>query len=105
MPREFVVGSEFIRLEPLTEQEAEAGSPLQVVAMQDGQAMRVAEEGLVSVGWHRDLESVQVTTLTRDPASKETRQEGPYIDLDRRGINDLIRQLRRARDQAYGRDE
>ncbi len=30
---------------------------------------------------------------------------GMYVNLDRRGINELIRTLRRARDQAYGRDE
>jgi hypothetical protein len=28
-----------------------------------------------------------------------------YVDLTRNGINDLIRNLRRARDQAFGRDE
>lgn len=32
-------------------------------------------------------------------------QSGWYIDLNRRGINELIRVLRRARDQAFGRDE
>lgn len=31
--------------------------------------------------------------------------DGFFVDVDRRGINDLIRHLRRARDQAYGRDE
>lgn len=31
--------------------------------------------------------------------------DGFYIDLDRRGMNELIRNLRRARDQAFGRDE
>jgi hypothetical protein len=30
---------------------------------------------------------------------------GWFCDLDRRGINELIRHLRRARDQAFGRDE
>ena len=30
---------------------------------------------------------------------------GWFCSLDRRGINDLIRKLRRARDQAFGRDE
>lgn len=30
---------------------------------------------------------------------------GFYVDLDRRGINELIRVLRRARDAAYGKDE
>lgn len=32
-------------------------------------------------------------------------QEGFYVDLNREGINRLIRNLRRARDQAFGRDE
>lgn len=31
--------------------------------------------------------------------------DGYYVDLDRRAVNDLIRKLRRARDQAFGRDE
>jgi hypothetical protein len=30
---------------------------------------------------------------------------GNYVQMDRRGINQLIRNLRRARDQAFGRDE
>ena len=30
---------------------------------------------------------------------------GVWSDLDREGCNDLIRVVRRARDQAYGRDE
>ena len=33
------------------------------------------------------------------------RTSGFYLDLDRKGINDLIRYLRRARDQAFGKDE
>jgi hypothetical protein len=31
--------------------------------------------------------------------------DGFYVGLDRRGINKMIRALRRARDQAFGRDE
>lgn len=30
---------------------------------------------------------------------------GMYMQLDRRGCNELIRKVRRARDQAFGRDE
>ena len=30
---------------------------------------------------------------------------GMYMQLDRRACNDLIRKIRRARDQAFGRDE
>lgn len=32
-------------------------------------------------------------------------QAGYYVNLDRRGINELIRTLRRARDAAFGKDE
>lgn len=32
-------------------------------------------------------------------------RSGFYLDLDRAGINAVIRSLRRARDQAFGRDE
>lgn len=32
-------------------------------------------------------------------------QEGFWVDLDRAGINAVIKNLRRARDQAFGRDE
>jgi hypothetical protein len=31
--------------------------------------------------------------------------QGFYVNLDRKGVNALIRHLRRARDQAFGRDE
>jgi hypothetical protein len=31
--------------------------------------------------------------------------DGFYVDLNRKGINELIRNLRKARDRAYGRDE
>jgi hypothetical protein len=32
------------------------------------------------------------------------RAYGVFMDLDRRGINDLVQYLRRARDQAFGKD-
>ena len=47
------------------------------------------------------------TQMLREPGTEivYVAQDGWHIDLDRRGINDLIRNLRRARDQAFGRDE
>lgn len=33
------------------------------------------------------------------------RAHGVFMDLDRRGINQVIRHLKRARDQAFGKDE
>jgi hypothetical protein len=46
-------------------------------------------------------------TTTTSGASPEPRNawEGQFVDLDRQQINHLIRQLRIARDQAYGKDE
>lgn len=36
---------------------------------------------------------------------REIWSQGFYVSLDRSGVNALIRHLRRARDQAFGRDE
>lgn len=58
------------------------------------------------VRWSRDG-YVQVATVADEmPAASGTGSgEGWFVDLDRKGCNDLIRHLRRARDQAFGRDE
>lgn len=86
---------------------------------------------VVEVSWGRETDYVQVVSkvidrFTGDPYVKNPDEvlspraartvdemeapvprftDGMYVDLDRRGINDLIRVLRRARDQAFGRDE
>lgn len=64
-----------------------------------------SEQGLVQVGWNGETEHVQVVTFARHPVTYETVFDGRYVDLERREINQLIRHLRRARDQAFGRDE
>ena len=81
---------------------------------------------IVEVSWHREpaghvqlvTQCVNAVDLSiYEAAPGETgadedlagqsipRAAGIYIDLDRAGINRLIRNLRRARDQAFGRDE
>ena len=85
---------------------------------------------VVEVGWHRDAEHVELASkcVRSDDGSDyvpllEPLQFAPgelgelveleagpvrsgfYVPLDRRGVNELIRTLRRARDQAYGKDE
>jgi len=59
----------------------------------------------VEVGWSRERGDVSIATI--DPSKPEIGEpyQGFYVWLDRKGINDLIRNLRRARDQAFGRDE
>lgn len=58
----------------------------------------------VKVGWNKETGDVQIATVNED-ADPFSAEGGLYVNLDRRGINDLIRHLRRARDQAFGRDE
>ena len=83
---------------------------------------------VAEVSWSREAEHVQLGTLCIHEATGERwipdwvtglippekagsvpshvfAQDGWFIDLDRQGINKLIRDLRRARDQAFGRDE
>lgn len=67
---------------------------------------------VVEIGWSREAGHVQlITKATNEFGHRMVEDEGihytdgMYTSLDRRGINDLIRHLRRARDQAFGRDE
>ena len=59
------------------------------------------------VGWTKDREHVEVAVLNTDIKSEhpgDTRQ-GWFMQIDREGCNRAIRALRKARDDAYGRDE
>lgn len=79
----------------------------------DGQPEEQWEHPVAVVTWSRESGDVQLVTRLHD-AEVPTLEEheagipvkyGYYVSLNRRGINDLIRNLRRARDQAFGRDE
>lgn len=48
---------------------------------------------------------VQMCTYKNDDTYKSEHDDPMYIDLDREQINRMIKTLRRARDQAFGRDE
>jgi hypothetical protein len=66
---------------------------------------------VVEVRWHRWPDSyVSLVTRLRScevppPGEDILASYGFHVELDRDGINEIIRKLRRARDQAYGRDE
>lgn len=78
-----------------------------------GAAEGKARVPLIDVMWNREGQMVQVVTKATDADggrwigdSPETHfTDGMYVDLDRTAINRLIRNLRRARDNAFGRDE
>lgn len=67
------------------------------------------EVTLTEVRWSKDSEYVQLATVLADRSTHEPIERkvhgGWYFSLDRIDINKLIKNLRRARDQAYGRDE
>jgi len=93
MPKESVYGEQFPNLE--TEPDPNPMVPL------------------VDVLWGKETGAVQIVTKATDPHggrwagdNPETHfTDGLFVDLDRKSINQLIRNLRRARDQAFGRDE
>jgi hypothetical protein len=70
---------------------------------------------VVEVRWDGESGFFQIGTRERNheiPPLEVQEQDGPWpctygypVELDRRGINNLIRSLRRARDQAFGKDE
>lgn len=71
------------------------------------------EQSVVCVKWSKETGDLQIVTRLReaevfydeDKNAPIPARYGWYVDLDRKGINELIRVLRRARDQAFGRDE
>lgn len=66
----------------------------------DDTGAKVAPQKVISVGWNK-VGYVQVATLRN---GTDRTDDGIFVDVDRDQINDLIRKLRKARDQAYGAD-
>ena len=68
-----------------------------------------ADRRYVAVGWgqHQDVQigMVDPDQLVPPDADGHGVEEQIWMDLDRAGINALIRLLRKARDRAFGRDE
>lgn len=59
----------------------------------------------IKITWNRDASYVQLATVNPETEDTFEANSGWYVDLERREINQLIRVLRRSRDQAFGRDE
>lgn len=61
----------------------------------------------VKVGWSREQGDIQIATVAPEGVQLESEHpesNGWFVNLDRSGINRLIRTLRKARDQAFGAD-
>ena len=92
MPKEYIRGD----VTPLYEE-----SP-------DGKAASVTPvSNDARISWDREENGgvVQMAIFRNDGTYEEEHEKPQYMTLDRRMINDMIRVLRRARDQAYGKDE
>lgn len=77
-----------------------------VDATSPGSTSEDRRQGVLQVGWQRGLEHLQVATFARDRETFETINDAAfYVTLSRHDVNEFIRHLRRARDQAFGRDE
>lgn len=59
------------------------------------------------VGWSKEAGHVEIATMMPDgiPLEPGPEANGWFMQLTRSEINQLIRVLRKARDQAYGKDE
>lgn len=69
----------------------------------DGHGTRVPlDDSYVKVGWSREAEHVELAVMRQ--SDDEVSNERWHAQLDRDGLNRLIRTLRKARDQAYGTD-
>lgn len=75
-------------------------------ASDDDDAVANGSPTRVRVGWSREAEHVEIATIAPDEMTLRPTPEGNgwFVQLDRGGLNRLIRTLRKARDQAYGQD-
>lgn len=72
----------------------------------NGDPMESPPQFRVKVGWNKETGDVQIATVNEnEDVDRFSAEAGLHVNLDRRGINALIRHLRHARDQAFGRDE
>lgn len=72
----------------------------------DDDAVAEGSSAKVKVGWSREAGHVEVATVAPDDMTLRPTPEGNgwFVQLDRAGLNRLIRTLRKARDSAYGPD-
>lgn len=96
MPKETVYGSE-----PLWDPENPAVAVAEVSWSREAGHVQLVTKAINRI----DHSSVLPPGVVEGELGTIPFTDGLYTNLDRRGINDLIRYLRRARDQAFGRDE
>ncbi len=72
----------------------------------EGREVPQETQPLIQVSWSREAEYVQIATGVRDAVTHDCDTDTwRFVQLNRDMINAAIKVLRRARDQAFGRDE
>lgn len=109
MPKEYINSRDHGRQVPILESadhydggDAPEGPPRATMHRMDDDAIKLS--------WGKDYSNVSLTVVDRDKdpdglGSVVDQPDVKTINLDRDGLNRLIRFLRRARDDAYGKDE
>lgn len=105
MPKEYIHSMDHGRSVPvlIDGSEVEDGKPLPVT-------MHKMDDDAIKLAWDKTYGGVSLTIVDteKDPDGLGSIIDEPdvrTINLDRTGVNRLIRFLRRARDDAFGRDE
>src|SRR6476661_4041808 len=60
------------------------------------------DDGALHIGWTKGQDHLEVALV--DASDESSVFEVRHLQLDRAGVNRLIRTLRKARDDAFGRD-
>jgi len=100
MPRESVIGSEM----PYGPNSS-ARDMVEVTWSREAQHVQIATKLFNDDGKTFGMNGDEMATPEHEKLRREIAANGFYCTLDRPGINKLIRNLRRARDQAFGKDE
>lgn len=81
--------------------------PKESIHNKDGKTtIQWGKDSYVSIGVEKpDSSNITIANSSDGLKIQEAEMRSLWTDLDRKGINDLIRILRRARNQAYGVDE
>lgn len=63
------------------------------------------DDSAIKVGWAKGLGAVEIAVVRDRDGSRDSDPDAWHSQMDRAGLNRLIRTLRRARDDAFGKDE
>lgn len=91
MPSEKIVSSRF-------------GEDQKYYETETSEPKTIVEDSFVQVQWHRET-GIDVGIMTLKESDDQVENDRLMVWLDRRGVNALLRALKKAGAQTFGRDE